>query len=215
MGYENWTQAVEGWIEEKQLYYYGYPSTGVVGHYTQVGNQTISALPPGSSFRWFGIRLFSSVVVQPSAHRMVSTFIHGPITSVTTLPGTLIDRSKDQCESTHFVLDNWIATFILLISKRMKIVHCMVMPSSLPSSSMPTASLFPCLCSIEDCSGKVCLYNGTLDLNTCQCQCSSYASGDQCEYCKWLWSISDRMCSFSELWKVTALLLSCISMRCC
>ena len=39
MGYENWTQAVEGWIEEKQLYYYGYPSTAVVGHYTQVGSK--------------------------------------------------------------------------------------------------------------------------------------------------------------------------------
>lgn len=32
-----------------------------------------------------------------------------------------------------------------------------------------------------DCHGKVCLYNGELDLRTCQCQCSSYASGPQCE----------------------------------
>jgi len=35
-----------------------------------------------------------------------------------------------------------------------------------------------------DCQGKVCLYNGTLDLNTCECHCSAYASGSQCENCK-------------------------------
>ncbi len=39
MGYENWTQAIGGWIEEKEHYVHGYPSTGIVGHYTQV-NQT-------------------------------------------------------------------------------------------------------------------------------------------------------------------------------
>ncbi len=37
---------------------------------------------------------------------------------------------------------------------------------------------------VLDCQGKVCLYNGTLDLNTCECQCSTYASGSQCEKCK-------------------------------
>lgn len=36
MGYENWTQAIYGWIDEKEHYYHGYPSSGVVGHYTQV-----------------------------------------------------------------------------------------------------------------------------------------------------------------------------------
>lgn len=36
MGYENWTQAIEGWIEEKEHYFHGYPATGIVGHYTQV-----------------------------------------------------------------------------------------------------------------------------------------------------------------------------------
>ncbi|CAF4494581.1 unnamed protein product, partial [Rotaria magnacalcarata] len=35
MGYENWTQAIQGWISEKQDYFYDYPSSGVVGHYTQ------------------------------------------------------------------------------------------------------------------------------------------------------------------------------------
>ncbi|CAF1124963.1 unnamed protein product [Adineta steineri] len=34
---------------------------------------------------------------------------------------------------------------------------------------------------LHDCHGKVCLYNGTLNLNTCECQCSSYASGSYCE----------------------------------
>ncbi len=37
MGYENWTQALGGWIEEKEHYFHGYPATGIVGHYTQVG----------------------------------------------------------------------------------------------------------------------------------------------------------------------------------
>ena len=32
-----------------------------------------------------------------------------------------------------------------------------------------------------DCRGLVCLYNGILDLNTCQCQCESYTSGSECE----------------------------------
>lgn len=35
-----------------------------------------------------------------------------------------------------------------------------------------------------DCQGKVCLYNGTLNLSTCECQCPEYASGLQCEKCK-------------------------------
>ena len=36
MGYENWTQAMDGWIEEKEHYFHGYPSSGIVSHYTQV-----------------------------------------------------------------------------------------------------------------------------------------------------------------------------------
>ena len=36
MGYANWTQAIQGWIEEKEHYFHGYPSVEVVGHYTQV-----------------------------------------------------------------------------------------------------------------------------------------------------------------------------------
>lgn len=38
----------------------------------------------------------------------------------------------------------------------------------------------------SDCQGKVCLYNGTLDLNTCECQCSDYARGTECEQRKWI-----------------------------
>ncbi len=34
---------------------------------------------------------------------------------------------------------------------------------------------------ILDCHGLVCLYRGTIDLDTCQCQCQSYTSGKQCE----------------------------------
>ena len=36
MGYKNWTQTMKAWIEEKQHYFHGYPSTGIVAHYTQV-----------------------------------------------------------------------------------------------------------------------------------------------------------------------------------
>ena len=36
MGYDNWTQAIQGWIEEKEHYHYGYPSAAIVSHYTQV-----------------------------------------------------------------------------------------------------------------------------------------------------------------------------------
>lgn len=32
-----------------------------------------------------------------------------------------------------------------------------------------------------DCQGRVCLYDGSLDLKTCRCQCSPYASGQSCE----------------------------------
>ncbi len=32
-----------------------------------------------------------------------------------------------------------------------------------------------------DCHGLVCLYKGTLDFDSCQCQCESYTSGKQCE----------------------------------
>jgi len=34
---------------------------------------------------------------------------------------------------------------------------------------------------ILDCDGLVCLYRGTIDLDTCQCQCQSYTSGKQCQ----------------------------------
>ena len=36
MGYDNWTETIEGWIEEKEYYYHTYPSTSVFSHYTQV-----------------------------------------------------------------------------------------------------------------------------------------------------------------------------------
>ena len=65
----------------------------------------------------------------------------------------------------------------------------------------------------SDCGGKVCLYNGTLDLRTCQCQCSTYASGSQCERCIDIDQQPVRVSMFfffcsSELCSVTALLLS-------
>lgn len=40
--------------------------------------------------------------------------------------------------------------------------------------------LFRCIV-LQDCRGSVCLYNGVLDLDSCQCKCASYASGSVCE----------------------------------
>jgi hypothetical protein len=36
MGYENWTEVIEGWIEEKEYYYHSFPSTIFFSHYSQV-----------------------------------------------------------------------------------------------------------------------------------------------------------------------------------
>jgi hypothetical protein len=36
MGYENWTDAIEGWIEEKEHYYHAFPSTNIFSRYSQV-----------------------------------------------------------------------------------------------------------------------------------------------------------------------------------
>ncbi|UJR14016.1 hypothetical protein I4U23_001015 [Adineta vaga] len=34
---------------------------------------------------------------------------------------------------------------------------------------------------LHDCGGLVCLYNGKIDLDSCQCQCQTHADGKQCE----------------------------------
>ncbi len=36
MGYENWTEVMEAWIEEKEYYYHSFPSTNFFSHYSQV-----------------------------------------------------------------------------------------------------------------------------------------------------------------------------------
>ncbi len=36
MSYENWTEVIEGWIEEKEHYYHSFPSPNIFSHYTQV-----------------------------------------------------------------------------------------------------------------------------------------------------------------------------------
>ncbi len=36
MSYENWTEVIEGWIEEKEHYYHSFPSPNLFSHYTQV-----------------------------------------------------------------------------------------------------------------------------------------------------------------------------------
>jgi hypothetical protein len=68
-----------------------------------------------------------------------------------------------------------------------------------------------------DCQGKVCLYNGTLDLNTCECQCSTYADGSYCEKCNsfilglniFSWKY------FSKLFNTTFVSLFFINIMCC
>jgi len=32
-----------------------------------------------------------------------------------------------------------------------------------------------------DCHGLVCLHNRIIDLDSCQCECESYASGEECK----------------------------------
>lgn len=38
---------------------------------------------------------------------------------------------------------------------------------------------------IADCGGKVCYNGGTLNLNTCQCECKNLYKGEMCEQRKW------------------------------
>jgi hypothetical protein len=58
MGYENWTEVMEAWIEEKEYYYHSFPSTNFFIRYSQVkitDEQIISNFI--YIYRWFGIRL--------------------------------------------------------------------------------------------------------------------------------------------------------------
>ncbi|CAF0970929.1 unnamed protein product [Rotaria sordida] len=123
MGYENWTQAIQGWIEEKEHYFYGYPSAGIVTHYTQM--------------IWHSTALVgcAATICPP----------YGPYT----IPWP-------------FYICNYITGQLNSDFHR---------PYDQGSHDQ----------SLHDCQGKVCLYNGTLDLNTCECKCSTYASGSQCE----------------------------------
>lgn len=34
---------------------------------------------------------------------------------------------------------------------------------------------------LSDCHGRICLYNGELDLKTCECTCPSHTTGKSCE----------------------------------
>lgn len=123
MGYENWTQAIGGWIEEKEHYIYGYPATGIVGHYTQM--------------------IWHSTALVGCAATLCPPY--GPYTM-----------------SWPFYVCNYVTGQLNTNFHR---------PYEQGSSDQ----------SLHDCKGKVCLYNGTLDLNTCECHCSTYASGSQCE----------------------------------
>lgn len=39
IGFENWTDVVQEWIEEKEHYYHSFPSTNFFSRYTQVGKR--------------------------------------------------------------------------------------------------------------------------------------------------------------------------------
>ncbi|CAF3537126.1 unnamed protein product [Adineta steineri] len=123
MGYENWTQAIGGWVEEKEYYLHGYPSTGIVAHYTQM--------------------IWHSAVLVGCAATICPPY--GPYE----IP--------------------WL------------FYVCNYITGQLNSNVYPPYNQGVYDYPLHDCHGKVCLYNGTLDLNTCQCQCSTYASGSQCE----------------------------------
>ncbi|CAF1399733.1 unnamed protein product [Adineta ricciae] len=123
MGYENWTRALEGWIEEKEHYYHSYPATAVFSHYSQM--------------IWH-----SSVLVGCAAA------ICPPFGSYNI--------------SWPFYVCNYITG---LINSNYHAAFQFGIPG------------YP----LHDCQGKVCLYNGTLNLQTCQCECSTFASGIYCE----------------------------------
>ena len=44
MGFRSWTEAINAWIEEKEDYRYGYPSSAIVGHYTQVSTSIMKMM---------------------------------------------------------------------------------------------------------------------------------------------------------------------------
>ncbi|CAF4228428.1 unnamed protein product [Rotaria socialis] len=123
MGYENWTQAIQGWISEKQDYFYDYPSSGIVSHYTQI--------------IWHSTALVGCAATMCPPYG--SYTIPWPFYVCNYITGQLNSNFYKPYEQG---VDNQL---------------------------------------LRDCHGKVCLYNGTLDLNTCECQCSTYASGSQCE----------------------------------
>ncbi|CAF0942957.1 unnamed protein product [Adineta ricciae] len=124
MGYDNWTQAIGGWIEEKEHYIHGYPATGIVAHYTQM--------------------IWHSAVLVGCAATMCP-------------PSGMFDMKWP------FYVCNYITG---------QLNSNLYRPYDQGIEDRP----------LNDCHGKVCLYNGTLDLKTCQCQCSTYATGSQCEH---------------------------------
>ncbi|CAF3794955.1 unnamed protein product [Rotaria sp. Silwood1] len=123
MGYENWTQAIQGWIEEKEHYFYGYPSARVVTHYTQM--------------IWHSTALIGCAA-------------------------TICPSYGSYDMPWPFYICNYITGQLNSDFHR---------PYDQGFDDQP----------LHDCQGKICLYNGTLDLNTCECRCSTYANGLQCE----------------------------------
>ncbi|CAF1503793.1 unnamed protein product [Adineta steineri] len=123
IGYENWTEVIEGWIEEKEYYCHAFPSTNLFSRYAQM--------------IWH-----SSVLIGCGA------VICPPFGSYNI--------------SWNFYVCNYITGLL---------------NSNYHAAYRQGIKDHP----LHDCHGKVCLYNGTLNLNTCECQCSSYASGSYCE----------------------------------
>ena len=187
MGYDNWTETIEGWIEEKEYYVHTYPSTSVFSHYTQVrmpqeSSQTAIIFPRLDDLAFIGfnwlwrdglsfvrteqyIMVFLRLQLHPRVNNNETLPTIHPWKSYRSIVNSNYHPAYEQGTEDQPLHGNRIGFLSFAFSPR-------------------DASL--------DCQGKVCLYNGILNLDTCECQCSSYATGMQCEQCEGDRSISPR-----------------------
>ncbi|CAF4376051.1 unnamed protein product, partial [Adineta steineri] len=141
--YEDWTEVIEGWIEEKEYYCHAFPSTNLFSRYAQMIWHSSVLIGCGAAI----CPPFGSYNI--SWNFYVCNYITGLLNS--NYHAAYRQGIKD-----HPLHGN--NKFCLFLEGTNFLVNL-------------------------DCHGKVCLYNGTLNLNTCECQCSSYASGSYCEKC--------------------------------
>ena len=142
-------------------------------HHDEDSNHgSLRALP---IHRWFGIHPSWSAVLWPSAHPLVSILFPGL--------SMFAIISAGETGLPWFFRDNRLVCRMLNSNYR-PAFNPGVTDHPLHGKTVSIILLLAYEIYLStDCQGKVCLYNGTLNLETCECQCSSYASGSQCEQC--------------------------------